>query len=95
MANGRLLLPLSPAAQNISSRLPQTSDPCGSVFTGNILHENQDQVPVRIDYQLNTKHSFFARYLAHRHQHDRPVRAFARRRPDGRAGSAPMTGRSR
>src|SRR5262245_35356654 len=64
VANGRLLLPLSPAAQNISSRLPQSTDPCGSAFTGNILHENQAQVPVRIDYQLNTKNSFFARYLA-------------------------------
>jgi hypothetical protein len=63
IANGRLTLPLSPAALNISSRLPQTSDPCGAVYTGNILHENQFQVPAKLDYQLNTKHSLFARYM--------------------------------
>ena len=61
--NGRITLPLSRAALNISSRLPQTSDPCGAVYTGNILHENQYQVPAKIDYQLNTKHSLFARYM--------------------------------
>jgi len=63
VANGRLTLPLSPAALNIASRLPQTSDPCGAVFSGNILHENQYQVPMRIDYHPNAKHTVFARYL--------------------------------
>ncbi|MET0216189.1 MAG: carboxypeptidase-like regulatory domain-containing protein, partial [Vicinamibacterales bacterium] len=63
VANGRVLLPLSQAALNIASRLPQSTDPCGSVFTGNIVHENQFQVPLRIDYQVNTKNSLFARYL--------------------------------
>jgi len=62
-ANGRLTLPLSPAALNIASRLPQTSDPCGAVFTGNIFHENQLQVPVKIDYHPNARNTVFARYL--------------------------------
>ena len=65
MANGRLLLPLSPAAQNISSRLPQSSDPCG--FGLHRKHPARKPGPgsgVRIDYQLNTKNSLFARYLA-------------------------------
>ena len=55
--NGRLTFPLSAAAVNIASRLPQTSDPCGRVSTGNPLHENRFQVPARLDYHLNERHS--------------------------------------
>jgi hypothetical protein len=62
--NGKLVFPLSPAAVNISAQLPQTSDPCGKVATGNPLHDNQFQIPVRLDYHLSDKHSFFARYMA-------------------------------
>jgi hypothetical protein len=62
--NGRLTLPLSPAALAIASRRPQSGDPCGSVFTGNILRENQLQVPLRIDYQATKNNSIFFRYLA-------------------------------
>src|SRR5881397_999703 len=61
--NGRLTFPLSAAAVNIASRLPQTSDPCGRVATGNPLHENRFQVPARLDYHLNERHSLFARYM--------------------------------
>jgi len=61
--NGRLTFPLSAAAVNIASRLPQTSDPCGRVSTGNPLHENRFQVPARLDYHLNERHSLFARYM--------------------------------
>ncbi len=61
--NGRLSFPLSAAAVNIAGRLPQTSDPCGKVATGNPLHENRFQVPARLDYHLNERHSLFARYL--------------------------------
>src|SRR5437667_12391248 len=61
--NGRLTFPLSAAAVNIASRLPQTSDPCGKVATGNPLHENRFQVPARLDYHLNERHSLFVRYL--------------------------------
>src|SRR5436190_1628377 len=62
VANGRLTLPLSPAAVAVASRLPQTNNPCGAVFSGNILHENQHQIPLRVDYQRG-KNTIFARYL--------------------------------
>jgi hypothetical protein len=54
---------MSPAAIKIASYLPQTSDPCGHVLFGTPVHQNQLQAPFRIDYQLSSKHSFFARYL--------------------------------
>ena len=80
--NGRITLPLSRAALNISSRLPQTSDPCGAVYTGNILHENQYQVPAKIDYQLSAKHSLFARYMVTGIDTVVPYELSPERRPD-------------
>jgi hypothetical protein len=62
-SSGRLTFPLSPAAMNIASRFPQTSDPCGKILSGNPLHENRFQIPARLDYQLSARHSLFARYL--------------------------------
>jgi hypothetical protein len=62
----------SPAALNIASRLPKTSDPCGKVLFGNITHENDLQVPVRADYQLSNKQTFFARYLLNRIEQTTP-----------------------
>src|SRR5215470_14743216 len=56
----------SPASLNIASRLPKTDDPCGKVLFGNINHENDLQIPVRADYQLSNKQTFFARYLLNR-----------------------------
>ncbi len=55
--NGKLIFALSPAAVEISKRLPQTSDPCGRVSTGNPLHENRLQAPVRVDYQWSPEHA--------------------------------------
>jgi hypothetical protein len=54
---------MSPAALKISSYLPQSSNPCGFVLYGTPGHQNQLQAPFRIDYQLSSKHSLFARYL--------------------------------
>jgi hypothetical protein len=54
---------MSPAALKISTYLPQTNDPCGHVLFGTPVHQNQLQVPARVDYQLSPKHSVFARYL--------------------------------
>jgi hypothetical protein len=62
-ANGKLIFALSPAAVEISKRLPQTTDPCGRVSTGNPLDENRLQMPARLDYQLSPKQTFFARYM--------------------------------
>jgi hypothetical protein len=54
---------MSPAAIKISSYLPQANNPCGFVLFGTPVHQNQLQAPLRIDYQLSSKHSIFARYL--------------------------------
>jgi len=54
---------LSPAAVKIAARLPKPFDACGRFVTGNILHENDHQIPVRIDYQLSDKQSIFGRYM--------------------------------
>jgi hypothetical protein len=67
-ANGKLIFALSPAAVEISKRLPQTTDPCGRVSTGNPLNENRMQLPARLDYQLSSKQTFFARYMLTRIQ---------------------------
>jgi hypothetical protein len=65
-SNGKLIFALSAAAVEISKRLPQTTDPCGRVSTGNPLHENRLQAPARLDYQLNEKQTLFARYMVTR-----------------------------
>jgi carboxypeptidase family protein/TonB-dependent receptor-like protein len=59
---------LSSVALNISSRLPAALDACGKTFFGNIIHENDHQAPVRIDYQVNDKQTLFARYMITRQQ---------------------------
>ena len=56
----------SPAALNISSRLPKSTDACGKVLFGPINHENDLQIPLRADYQVSAKQTFFARYLLNR-----------------------------
>jgi hypothetical protein len=57
---------MSPAALKISSYLPQSNNPCGFVLFGTPVHQNQLQAPIRIDYQLNSKHSIFGRYMVTR-----------------------------
>jgi len=53
----------SPAALKIAAKLPKALDACGRYLTGNILHENNHQVPARIDYQLSSRQTLFARYM--------------------------------
>ena len=65
-SNGKLIFALSPAAVEISKRLPQTSDSCGRVSTGNPLNDNRLQLPARLDYQLSAKQTLFARYMVTR-----------------------------
>ncbi len=57
------LFSMSPAAQKIATYLPQTADPCGHVLYGIPVNQNQLQAPLRIDYQLSSKHTLFARYM--------------------------------
>src|SRR2546422_634724 len=45
------------------SRLPQTSDPCGSLRYGTANLENDYMTIGRIDYQRSAGHSIFGRYL--------------------------------
>src|SRR6266581_1017792 len=54
---------LSPAALRIAARLPRALDACGKYLTGNILHENELQIPVRLDYQYSNKQTIFGRYM--------------------------------
>jgi hypothetical protein len=54
---------LSPAALNIARRLPTPTNECGQVFWGSPIHQNEAQIPVRVDYQINQRHSLAARYM--------------------------------
>jgi hypothetical protein len=54
---------ISPAALNVSRRLPKPIDECGKVFWGAPVHENESQIPIRVDVLANQKHSFIIRYM--------------------------------
>ena len=54
---------LSPAALNISRRLPTPIDACGRVLWGTPINRNEYQVPIRVDYQVTNNHSFLVRYM--------------------------------
>jgi len=54
---------ISPAALNISRKLPKPVDECGKVFWGAPVHENESQIPIRVDFLANPKHSFVVRYM--------------------------------
>ena len=54
---------LNSVALAIAAKLPQSNDPCGLVTFGVRNTENDYQGVGRIDYQMNAKQMFFARYL--------------------------------
>lgn len=54
---------LSPAAVNLSRRLPSTSDPCGQVVFGTAANRKEHQGVARTDLQLSQSHSLFGRYI--------------------------------
>ena len=54
---------LSPAAVNIAKLLPTPVNNCGLAYYGSVVHRNEFQVPVRLDYQVSDKQTLFARYL--------------------------------
>src|SRR5215470_16266098 len=54
---------LSKPALKYASKLPQTTDPCGTVIYGNPTKENGHMVIGRLDYQQSAKHTIFGRYL--------------------------------
>jgi hypothetical protein len=52
----------SAPAVAIQKTLPATDEPCGKVFFAKVNKSNEYLVPVRIDYQINDKHSLFGRF---------------------------------
>ena len=55
---------LSPAALNISRRLPNPgNDPCGELTFGSADDSDEHQTLARVDYQLTSNVAFFGRYF--------------------------------
>jgi hypothetical protein len=54
----------SPAALNLARRLPATTDPCGTITFEVQSNRDEHQPLVRVDYQMGTGHSLFARYMS-------------------------------
>jgi hypothetical protein len=54
----------SQPALNITQFLPPSNDPCGRVSFGPISQINENQVLGRVDYNINSKHQLFGRYMA-------------------------------
>lgn len=53
----------SPAALNLSGRLPKPTNDCGQVFIDRPQQSREHMVVTRLDYQANNSHSLFGRYL--------------------------------
>jgi len=51
-----------PAALALAKYLPKTSDPCGKVSFGIPVQSNESQFVGRVDWLVNTKHTFYGRY---------------------------------
>ena len=58
----------SPAALNLASRLPSTTDPCGETQYGSPDNLDDQQMVGRIDYQRSANNSIFGRYIATSHK---------------------------
>ena len=56
----------SPAALNITKRLPSTTDPCGEITYASTEDQDEHQPVARIDYQLSRGQLIFGRYLGTR-----------------------------
>jgi hypothetical protein len=55
---------LSPAAINITKRLPAPIDQCGLVEYGNPVRSDAHMYVGKVDYNRNSNHSMFGRYMA-------------------------------
>ena len=60
---------LNPVALNLLKLIPVSSDPCGKLTYGIPSSDHENQFLGRGDYQLNAKHSLFARYFVTDYQH--------------------------
>ena len=65
----------SPAALNLTGRLPKTTDPCGETLYSIPLDRSEGQFVGRVDFQLSANHSIFGRYMT---TTDDTLAAFAR-----------------
>ncbi len=54
----------SPAALNITGRLPKTNDPCGLINYTLPTSIDESQAVGKLDYQWSAKHSMLGRYMA-------------------------------
>jgi hypothetical protein len=54
---------LSPVAVNIMKTFPVTNDPCGRTLYGMVANQDEDQIVSRLDYTMNSKSSFFGRFM--------------------------------
>ena len=54
---------ISPAALAISTKLPQTTDPCGRVTYSNPTKPIENQMIGKVDWQMSQNHSLFGRYI--------------------------------
>src|SRR6267142_2386131 len=63
---------LSPAALAITSKLPQSTDPCGRVVYGLATNADELQSVGKVDVQLSNKQSVFGRYMATTYVSDPP-----------------------
>jgi len=62
-ANNRISPALfSPAAVNITARLPKTTDPCGRVEFSRKTHNFENLGIGRVDYTMSSRHTVFTRY---------------------------------
>jgi hypothetical protein len=58
----------SPAALNISARLPKTTDPCGRVDFARKTHNFENLAIGRVDYTMSSRHTVFTRYQLARYK---------------------------
>ena len=53
----------SPAALNVTRRLPTSDDPCGRVVYGQAANTDESQIVSRVDYQMTQNNQLFGRYI--------------------------------
>ena len=65
-ADGRLSpgVRFDPASLKLARALPATSDPCGRTHFSFPTHVGENQGVGRMDYQINSRQSFYGRYMA-------------------------------
>ena len=73
---------ISPAAlEHLAPHCRHRSIECGKVFWGTPVHQNEAQIPIRVDFQANQKHSFVGRYMLTTDDRTIPYDAAGQQRP--------------